>query len=217
MSPSHRSVLLSCRFGLKKGIDFAHFVLDSAIVFQGKLRDYMNTLVVSISHHLEKEREISEFEIDFKKYFCWRSNYPVCRGFSPAWLLAFAKSFESFVGRINIWFVLYVSGETALAQRYMEEVQAGERSGERVFFLPLLLPLPYFDASTAHLESFFDSLGSLSLNVQIDRTAKYACFAGHQKPSLPRRRSSGVRHTCRTPKKRLRGRLLKATQGRNLC
>lgn len=40
-------------------------------------------------------------------------------------------------------------------------------------------PLPYFDTSTSLLESFFDSPQqlSVSLNVQIDRTGKYASFA----------------------------------------
>ena len=45
-------------------------------------------------------------------------------------------------------------------------------------FFPAL-PLPYFDASTSPLESVFDSIQlSVSLNVQIDSTVKYVCFAG---------------------------------------
>ena len=48
-----------------------------------------------------------------------------------------------------------------------------------VFLPPLLVPLPYCDASTSPLKSFFDLPQlSVSLNVQIDRTVKYACFAG---------------------------------------
>ena len=43
---------------------------------------------------------------------------------------------------------------------------------------PRRVPLPYFDASTSPLESFFDSLQlSVSLHVQIDRTVEYDCFA----------------------------------------
>ena len=38
--------------------DFAHFVLDSSTGFRGKLRDYMNALVVSISDDLERKRNI---------------------------------------------------------------------------------------------------------------------------------------------------------------
>ena len=45
-------------------------------------------------------------------------------------------------------------------------------------FFPAL-PLPYFDASTSPLESVFDLIQLLvSLNVQIDSTVKYVCFAG---------------------------------------
>ena len=48
----------------------------------------------------------------------------------------------------------------------------------QVYFLS---PPPfYFDKSTSPLESFADSpQPSVSLNVQIDRTAKYPCFAGY--------------------------------------
>ena len=48
-----------------------------------------------------------------------------------------------------------------------------------VFFSPLPFPLLYFDVSTSPLESFSDSPQlAVSLNVQIDCTVKYACFAG---------------------------------------
>ena len=47
------------------------------------------------------------------------------------------------------------------------------------FFLPSPFPLLYFDVSTSPLESFSDLPQlAVSLNVQIDRTVKYACFAG---------------------------------------
>ena len=45
-----------------------------------------------------------------------------------------------------------------------------------IFYCP---PPPYFDASTSPLESVFDLIQLLvSLNVQIDSTVKYVCFAG---------------------------------------
>ena len=47
------------------------------------------------------------------------------------------------------------------------------------FFLPSPFPLLYFDVWTSPLESFSDLPQlAVSLNVQIDRTVKYACFAG---------------------------------------
>ena len=53
----------------------------------------------------------------------------------------------------HTWFVLYVSGETTRLttqeQKYMEEGQTRGRGAERAFFPLLLLPFPYFDASTS--------------------------------------------------------------------
>ena len=49
------------RFGLKTGIDFAHFGLESGRVFQGTT-ECMNVFIVSI------EREICEFEIDLNNF-----------------------------------------------------------------------------------------------------------------------------------------------------
>ena len=34
----------------------------------------MNTFIISIPNDDKKEREIREFEVDFKTFFCWRSN-----------------------------------------------------------------------------------------------------------------------------------------------
>ena len=88
------------------------------------------------------------------------------------------------------WFVLYVSGETTrqtsdandyvdakspCAEVHGEGADKGEGRGESIFFLrssslsPTLTHQP-------HLESYFDSPGSVSLN-RPNRTAKY--FAGH--------------------------------------
>ena len=61
--------------------------------------------------------------------------------------------------------------------------EGGEGQGEgrggkgKNLFLPALSPSPNFDASTSPLELFFDS-PQLSVS-RIDRTAKYACFAGY--------------------------------------
>ena len=62
------------RFGLKKGIDFVHFGLESDIVFEGTIREYMNVYVVSIPSGYRKEQVLCKFESVFKKLFCWRSN-----------------------------------------------------------------------------------------------------------------------------------------------
>ena len=46
------------RFGSKTGIHFAHFGLESGMLFEGTTGAYERN---------EKEREIREFEMDFKK------------------------------------------------------------------------------------------------------------------------------------------------------
>ena len=58
------------RFGLKTGIHFAHFGEESGMAFEGTT-EYMNVSIVSIPNDdmSKKEREICEFEIDFKKSF----------------------------------------------------------------------------------------------------------------------------------------------------
>ena len=49
------------RFGLKTGIDFAHFGLESGMVFEG-------TMHLSFQSQMsKKEREICEFEMGFTK------------------------------------------------------------------------------------------------------------------------------------------------------
>ena len=56
------------RFGLKMGTDFAHFGLESDMIFKGTTgvheRIYFFQFQMS-----KKEREICEFEMDFKKSF----------------------------------------------------------------------------------------------------------------------------------------------------
>ena len=56
------------RFGLKRGIDFAHFGLESGMVFKGTMG--VHELIYCFNSKMsEKEREICEFEMDFKKSF----------------------------------------------------------------------------------------------------------------------------------------------------
>ena len=68
--PPQRVGILCRRFGLKMGIDFAHFGLES-ILFSMQLLERTNVVVVSISTEKErkKEEEICKFEMDFKKSF----------------------------------------------------------------------------------------------------------------------------------------------------
>ena len=63
--PPHRVEFLRC-FGLKTGVYFAHFGLESGVVFEGTT-DCMNVLIVSIPN--KKEREICEFEMNLKNCF----------------------------------------------------------------------------------------------------------------------------------------------------
>ena len=58
---SHRVRFLS-GFGLKTGIDFAHFGLESGVVFERRTYSIPN----------EEERELSDFEMDVNKkiFFC---------------------------------------------------------------------------------------------------------------------------------------------------
>ena len=50
------------RFGLTTGIHFAHFGLESGMVFEGTTGVYERN-----EKERKKEREIREFEMDFKK------------------------------------------------------------------------------------------------------------------------------------------------------
>ena len=52
------------RFGLKTGIDFAHFGLEPGMVLR-EVRESTNVFIVSTPN----VREIWEFEMDFKKSF----------------------------------------------------------------------------------------------------------------------------------------------------
>ena len=62
--PPHRVGFLR-RFGLKTGIPFAHFGLESGMVFEGTTRVYERIY----RFNSKKEREISEFETDLNNFF----------------------------------------------------------------------------------------------------------------------------------------------------
>ena len=64
--PPQRVMFLR-RFGLKTGIDFPYFGLEG-FWFLRELRECINVFIVSIPNE-KKEREICEFEMDFKKSF----------------------------------------------------------------------------------------------------------------------------------------------------
>ena len=54
-------------FQSQTGIDFAHFGLESGMVFEETKEVYERIIN-------KKEREICKFDAKFKKCFCWRSN-----------------------------------------------------------------------------------------------------------------------------------------------
>ena len=65
--PPHRVGFL-CRFGLKTGIHFAHFGLESGWVFEGSTGVYERVYRFN-SKGSKKEREICEFETGALKNF----------------------------------------------------------------------------------------------------------------------------------------------------
>ena len=65
--PPHRVGFLR-RFGLKTGIHFAHFGLESGMVFEGTT-EYMHVFIVSIPNEQESWREICEFNMDLNNFF----------------------------------------------------------------------------------------------------------------------------------------------------
>ena len=60
-------------FGLKTGLHFAHFGLESGLVFEGKMEAYKRIYRFT-SKLNKKEIEISEFEILLNNFLCLRSN-----------------------------------------------------------------------------------------------------------------------------------------------
>ena len=70
--PPHRVGVLR-RCGLKTGIHFAHFGLESGMVFEGTTGVYERVYRFN-SKGSKKEREICEFEMALKNVFCLRYN-----------------------------------------------------------------------------------------------------------------------------------------------
>ena len=64
MSCPHRVGFLR-RFGLKTGIHFAHFGLESGWVFEGTT-ECMNGFIVSVPKGVRKKEKICEFEMGLK-------------------------------------------------------------------------------------------------------------------------------------------------------
>ena len=56
------------RFGVKTSIDFDHFGLESGLIFKGTTGMYERIYFFQFQMS-KKEREICEFEMDFKKSF----------------------------------------------------------------------------------------------------------------------------------------------------
>ena len=59
-------------FGLKTGIDFAQFGLESGMVFEGTAETYER--IYRFNSKWIRKMEICEFEMHLKKFFCLRSN-----------------------------------------------------------------------------------------------------------------------------------------------
>ena len=66
MSPDRVGFL--CRFGLKTGKHFAHFGLESGMVFEGTTEVQLRTFLSFQFQMSKKEREICEFEMALKNF-----------------------------------------------------------------------------------------------------------------------------------------------------
>ena len=66
MPPQRLGILQ--RFGLKTGIDFAYFGLESGMVLEGTTGVYWTYLSFQFQM-TKKERKMCQFEMDFKKSF----------------------------------------------------------------------------------------------------------------------------------------------------
>ena len=56
-------------FGLKKGIDFAHFGLESDMVFEGTIQECMNVYVVSIPSGYRREQYYANSHQFLRNFF----------------------------------------------------------------------------------------------------------------------------------------------------
>ena len=69
MSVPPQRVGFLCRFGLKTGIDFAHFGLELGMVFEGITGVYERVCLINSKRIRKKDRINCKFEMDFKKSF----------------------------------------------------------------------------------------------------------------------------------------------------
>ena len=67
MSPDRVGFLR--RFGLKTGMHFAHFGLESGMVFEGTTGVQLRTFLSFQFQMSKKEREICEFETNLNNFF----------------------------------------------------------------------------------------------------------------------------------------------------
>ena len=72
MCPPHREGFLH-RFGLKTGIHFAHFALESGMAFWGKYRIVWTSLLFQFQMS-KTERKILQIRNGFEEFFSLRSN-----------------------------------------------------------------------------------------------------------------------------------------------
>ena len=69
--PPRRIYIFFSRFGLKTGLHFAHFGLESGIVFDGTTGVYERICYFSSEMNTEKGRVVYEFEVD--RVTIWRA------------------------------------------------------------------------------------------------------------------------------------------------
>ena len=56
------------------GVDFVHFGLESGMVFEGTTGVYERIILSFKFQMSKKEKEMCEFQMDLKNFFCLRSN-----------------------------------------------------------------------------------------------------------------------------------------------
>ena len=61
-------------FRRKMGVDFVHFGLESGMVFEGTTGVYERIILSFKFQMSKKEKEMCEFQMDLKNFFCLRSN-----------------------------------------------------------------------------------------------------------------------------------------------
>ena len=91
--PPHRVGFLY-RFGLKRGIHFALFGLESGMVFEGTT-ECMNVFIASIPNEWERKRNM-RIRNGFEEFFCLHSNLS-----KRVWILDVWS--ENGCGKLHFW------------------------------------------------------------------------------------------------------------------